>query len=79
VIVRLSYNRPSKIHVCGLLFGSSGLDGVWNKLEKPLLDGSDIQRVLQIPKGPLVGNWVHPDASLLFVSDQSRCSISRRH
>jgi hypothetical protein len=69
----------SAVLVFIFLFGSSGLEDVWNKLKNPLLDGNDIQRVLQIPKGPLVGNWVHPDASLLFVSDQSRCSISRRH
>jgi hypothetical protein len=69
-----------------LLFGSSGLEdvlftkgvngGVW-KVEL-LLDGDDIQRVLQIPKGPLVGKWVHADASLSSVSNQSRCSNSRR-
>ncbi|KAK1603380.1 hypothetical protein QYE76_017350, partial [Lolium multiflorum] len=36
-----------------------GLEGVWNKLKKPLLGGDDIQRVLQIPEGRLVGNWIH--------------------
>ncbi|XP_047057792.1 CCA tRNA nucleotidyltransferase, mitochondrial-like [Lolium rigidum] len=36
-----------------------GLEGIWYKLKNPLLDGHDIQRVLQIPKGRLVGNWLH--------------------
>jgi hypothetical protein len=31
---------------------------------KPLLNGHDITRIFQIPKCPLVGEWVHPDASL---------------
>lgn len=51
--------RKEKYVRVELLITDLGLDGVWNKLEKPLLDGSDIQRVLQIPKGRLVGNWLH--------------------
>jgi hypothetical protein len=37
---------------------------------KPLLNGHDIRRVLQIPKCPLIGEWVRPDASLPFLTDQ---------
>ncbi|KAM0906453.1 hypothetical protein ACQ4PT_016759 [Festuca glaucescens] len=64
------HKRKEKYVRVERLITDLGLEGVWNKLKKPLLDGHDIRRVLQIPEGRLVGNWLHRELKWQLVHPQ---------
>lgn len=51
------HRRKEKYMGVESLITDLGLEGVWDTMKEPLLNGHDIMRVLQIPQGPLVRQW----------------------